>query len=110
VQVANPVSFLTQKILIQDVRDRKDRAKDILYIHDTIETFAGSLAGLQGLFAREIQLKLPVKRARAVSNTAAREDVGGHHSLRVTIRFAGTWSSTRTHITWKRHTIVLKVD
>jgi hypothetical protein len=41
------LSFLTQKILIQDVRDRKDRAKDILYIHDTIETFAGNLAELQ---------------------------------------------------------------
>ncbi len=28
VRVANPVSFLTQKILIQDARDRKGRAKD----------------------------------------------------------------------------------
>jgi hypothetical protein len=69
-QVANPVSFLTQKILIQDVRDRKDRAKDILYIHDTIETFAGNLAELRELFAREIRPKLPVKRAREVSNAA----------------------------------------
>jgi hypothetical protein len=70
VQVANPVSFLTQKILIQDVRDRKDRAKDILYIHGTIDTFAGNLAELRELFAREIRPKLPVKRAREVSNAA----------------------------------------
>jgi nucleotidyltransferase-like protein len=70
VQVANPVSFLTQKILIQDVRDRKDRAKDILYIHDTIETFAGNLAELRELFAREIRPKLPEKRAREVRNAA----------------------------------------
>jgi hypothetical protein len=49
VRVANPVSFLSQKILIQDVRDRKDRAKDILYIHDTIEIFAGHLAELREL-------------------------------------------------------------
>ena len=70
VQIANPVSFLTQKILIQDVRDRKDRAKDILYIHDTIETFAGNLGELRELFVREIRPKLPVKRAREVSNVA----------------------------------------
>jgi len=70
VQVANPVSFLTQKILIQDARDRKDRAKDILYIHDTIETFAGNLAELRELFADEIQPKLHEKRAREARHAA----------------------------------------
>ncbi|MGA2264177.1 MAG: GSU2403 family nucleotidyltransferase fold protein [Acidobacteriota bacterium] len=70
VQVANPVSFLTQKILIQHARDRKDRAKDILYIHDTIETFAGNLAELRELFADEIRPKLHEKKAREVSNAA----------------------------------------
>jgi len=47
VRVASPVSFLMQKILVQDARDRQDRAKEILYIHDTIETFAGHLAELR---------------------------------------------------------------
>ena len=42
VQVANSVSFLTQKILMQAARDRKVRAKDILYIHDTIGKRSGS--------------------------------------------------------------------
>jgi len=70
VQVANPVSFLTQKILIQDARDRKDRAKDILYIHDTIETFAGNLDELRELFAKEIGPKLHEKRAREVTSAA----------------------------------------
>jgi hypothetical protein len=55
VQVANPGSFLTQKLLIQKERDRKDRAKDALYIHDTIEIFAGKLGELRELFAKEIQ-------------------------------------------------------
>jgi hypothetical protein len=68
--VANPVSFVTQKILIQDARDHKDRAKDILYIHDTIETFAANLVELRELFAKEIRPKLHVKRARKVSNAA----------------------------------------
>jgi hypothetical protein len=70
VQVANPVSFITQKILIQYARDRKDRAKDILYIHDTIEAFSGNLAELRELFAKEIRPKLHEKRAREVSNAA----------------------------------------
>jgi hypothetical protein len=40
VQIANPDSFLAQKILIHGRRNRQDRAKDILYMYDTIETFA----------------------------------------------------------------------
>jgi hypothetical protein len=59
-----------QKILIREARDRKDRAKDILYIHDTIETFAGHLGGLQELFAKEIRPKLHEKRLREVSNAS----------------------------------------
>jgi hypothetical protein len=36
-----------QKILIHEKRDRDRRAKDILYIHDTFETFGGSLAAIR---------------------------------------------------------------
>ena len=46
-QIANPVSFLAQKILIHGRRNRQDRAKDILYMHDTIETFAARVNELQ---------------------------------------------------------------
>lgn len=70
VQVANPVSFLTQKILIQGVRDRKDRAKDVLYIHDTIETFGANLAELRELFANQIRPKLHAKKLGEVRNAA----------------------------------------
>jgi hypothetical protein len=70
VQIANPVTFLTQKILIQGVRDRRDRAKDALYIHDTIETFAANLAELREEFAREIRPKLRGKQSDEVGNAA----------------------------------------
>jgi hypothetical protein len=40
VQIANPASFLAQKILIHGQRDYKDRAKDLLYMHDTIDVFS----------------------------------------------------------------------
>ncbi|MGA7794916.1 MAG: hypothetical protein WCA19_17900 [Candidatus Acidiferrales bacterium] len=44
-QIANPASFLAQKILIRGERDTKARAKDILYIHDTIVVFSGYFEG-----------------------------------------------------------------
>jgi hypothetical protein len=40
VQIANPASFLAQKILIHEQRDDNDRAKDLLYMHDTVELFS----------------------------------------------------------------------
>ena len=70
VQIANPASFLAQKILIQGERDRKDRAKDILYVHDTIETFSGNLAELRELFAKEIRSLLHPRRVRELASAA----------------------------------------
>lgn len=70
VQVANPASFLAQKILIQGERDRRDRAKDILYIHDTIEMFSGNLGELKGIFANEIRVRLHAKQVREVTSAA----------------------------------------
>ena len=49
VQIANPTSFLAQKILIHEQRDYKDKAKDLLYMHDTIEVFSENLGELQKL-------------------------------------------------------------
>jgi hypothetical protein len=70
VRIANPVSFITQKILIQPARDRKDRAKDVLYIHDTIETFATDLAELREVFANQIRPKLHARNLRKVRHAA----------------------------------------
>src|SRR5215471_3885503 len=47
VQIANPVSFLVQKVLIHGRRKRGEHAKDILYIHDTIEAFARRIDDLR---------------------------------------------------------------
>jgi hypothetical protein len=47
VRVPNPAAFLVQKILIHDKRDHDKRAKDLLYIHDTIETFGANLAAIR---------------------------------------------------------------
>ena len=43
VRIAHPTRFMAQKLLIHDRRERRSRAKDILYLHDTIELFGASL-------------------------------------------------------------------
>jgi len=64
VQIANPTSFLAQKLLIHEEREPRDRAKDLLYIHDAIDVFSESLEELQKIFGQEIAAKLhPRKRA-----------------------------------------------
>lgn len=47
VQIAHPTRFMAQKLLIHRRRERRSRAKDILYLHDTIELFGASLDVLQ---------------------------------------------------------------
>src|ERR1700675_2555669 len=43
IRIAHPTRFMAQKLLIHDRRERRSRAKDILYLHDTIELFGASL-------------------------------------------------------------------
>lgn len=67
VQIANPVSFLAQKILIHSKRDREDRAKDILYMRDTIEVFGPRLTALRHLWIESVSGQLHERAVRAVS-------------------------------------------
>src|ERR1700691_682482 len=71
VQIANPVSFLAQKILIHGRRNRVERAKDILYMHDTIETFATRIDDLSAEWVRNIRHELHANSVRAVESAAA---------------------------------------
>ncbi|MDB4912383.1 MAG: hypothetical protein JWM95_27 [Gemmatimonadetes bacterium] len=47
VMIANPVSFIAQKLLIQTARKPDKQSQDILYIHDTLELFASNLDSLR---------------------------------------------------------------
>ena len=71
VQIANPVSFLAQKILIHGRRNRPDRAKDILYMHDTIETFGKRIDKLRAEWTANIQRELHPNSVRTVQRAAA---------------------------------------
>jgi Nucleotidyltransferase len=72
VQIANPVSFLVQKILIHGRRNRDDeRAKDILYIHDTIEAFVRRIDELRAEWATNTRPVLHVNSVRTIQRAAA---------------------------------------
>lgn len=58
IQIANPVSFLAQKILIHGKRGREDRAKDILYMHDTLELFGARFPELRELWQNHVAPQL----------------------------------------------------
>jgi hypothetical protein len=72
VQIANPASFLAQKILIHELRDYKVKAKDLLYMHDTIEVFSENLDELQKLFRSDVAPKLHPRRIVELEGAAYR--------------------------------------
>lgn len=75
VMLANPVSFIAQKLLIQKHRKPDKKAQDALYIHDTLELFGGELPALKALWQQEIRPTLHDKTARTVE-TLQRDQFG----------------------------------
>ncbi len=67
VMVANPAAFIVQKLLIQEYRNASKQAQDLLYIHDTIELFGGTLPTLSNLWKTSIAPALGPKTARQVT-------------------------------------------
>ncbi len=55
VQIANPVSFIAQKLLIQRYRPPAKQAQDALYIHDTMDLFGRSLETLRRVWIDEVR-------------------------------------------------------
>jgi hypothetical protein len=68
VQIANPASFLAQKILIHDQRDYRDKAKDLLYMHDTVEVFSENLEELRQIFQKDLAPHLHSRRVAELSS------------------------------------------
>ena len=58
-KIANPTAFIVQKLLIRDKRDKDHLAKDVLYIHDTIELFGAQLEKLNGLWRDSVHQSIP---------------------------------------------------
>ncbi len=68
--VANPTSFIVQKLLIHSDRPPHKKAQDILYIHDTLQLFGGSLTELRRLWLEEVRPGIAKPWARKVETTA----------------------------------------
>lgn len=64
--VPNAASFIVQKLLIHSGRPAAKKAQDVLYIHDTLELFGGSLAELHRLWAEEVRPSIATAWARRV--------------------------------------------
>lgn len=65
VQIPNPTCFLAQKVLIHARRSQEERAKDILYIHDTLEIFSGRVGELSEIW-RSVRLQQTARHRRSV--------------------------------------------
>jgi hypothetical protein len=63
VLVANPVSFIGQRLLIHQHRDPMKRAQDVLYIHDTLELFGHRLDALRAGWRDRVRPRLAAKTA-----------------------------------------------
>jgi hypothetical protein len=70
VQLPNPASFLAQKALIHHKRDRIDRAKDVLYIHDIIEAFGGALTAIRKQWVTDVKSGLHTNGIRKIEKAA----------------------------------------
>jgi hypothetical protein len=66
VLIANPVSFIAQKLLIRKLRKPDKQAQDALYIHDTLELFARTRDELGRLWRQEIRTKLHPNTVREI--------------------------------------------
>ena len=66
VHVANPANFVVQKLLIHDRRDTDDRARDILYIHDTLKLFGSRLPELRTEWKLHLSPQMPEPHSKDV--------------------------------------------
>ena len=72
VLIANPVSYIAQKLLISAKRRPDERSKDILYIHDTLSLFARSLTELHDIWINRVTFALGSRAAAQVRRSRDR--------------------------------------
>ncbi len=70
VRIANPTSFLAHKALIHTKRMQAKFAKDILYIHDTLEVFGARLEDLNREWRVEVKPRIHPNAVRKVQRAA----------------------------------------
>jgi hypothetical protein len=68
IRIPNAASYLAKKILIHGKRRAEDKARDILYIHDTIDAFGQALERLHAVWHEHVRAHLHTRAAAAVEN------------------------------------------
>lgn len=66
VLLANPVSFIVQKLLIQKYRPADKQPEDALYVHDTLELFGAELEALRTIWLEQLRPMLPARIAEDI--------------------------------------------
>lgn len=69
-RIANPASFLAHKVLIHNKRTLSKFAKDVLYIHDTLEIFGGRLEDLNRAWRTEVKLQIHPNAVKTIHRAA----------------------------------------
>ncbi|QHE88161.1 GSU2403 family nucleotidyltransferase fold protein [Hydrogenophaga sp. BPS33] len=83
VQVANPLCFMVQKLLIKQDRPPRKQAQDLLYIHDTIQLFGHRLPAFKKSWEDTVGPALA-----AASKTVLRECMESFSQVTDTVRQA----------------------
>jgi hypothetical protein len=66
IPLANPVTFMAQRLLIHDLRPPAKRAQDLLYIHDTLDLFGPRLEALRQLWVDQVRPELSEQTAQRI--------------------------------------------
>jgi len=86
IRVPNPASFLAQKALTHQKRSQRKCAKDVLYMHDTLDVFSARLAQLRDEWTNRIAPELPPSSTSKVRTAATRLFGGTSDTIREAAR------------------------
>ena len=70
VQVANPATFVAQKLQIHRRRIVDDRARDLLYIHDTLQLFGPRLPDMRTEWQVHLAPQIPDRTLKALTRSS----------------------------------------
>lgn len=61
-----PITYVAQKLLVLGRRKREDQERDVLYVHDTLQTFAGHLSEVRETWLTKVVPDLHPRRVKEV--------------------------------------------
>ena len=73
VLIANPVTFIAQKLLIQRQRKPDKRPQDALYIHDTLELFSDDLEQLRSFWKARLRPSVARRTANRIEQLSTQQ-------------------------------------